>query len=558
MKPIRAGTLVAAASVIVGSAAAAAAQTWSPPADARSRTDALFAEWDKPDSPGCALAVYRDGAILYSRGYGMSDLERRVPITPATVFDIGSTSKQFSAAAILLLQQDGKLTLDDDVRKWVPELPDYGTPITIRHLLHHASGLRDYITLLSLAGARTDDVTDADDALRILTRQKALNFAPGSEHLYSNSGYFLLSVIVERASGKTLQRFARERIFTPLGMTKTHYLGSYDDIVPDRALGYSPRPGGGLRQDISRWLQVGDGAIFTTVEELLRWDNNFYDPKIGGQAMLDALQTPGRLNDGTALTYALGLSVATHRGQRAVSHGGSWGGYRAELLRFPNQRFSVATLCNLGTIDPSALARDVADIYLESVLAPRTAASAESKSPAGQSAAVAPFLGIYRNPRTRARVNVIVASGQFTVLGDTRHQLQLVSGTTYGAEGTKTTWTFAAATDGRPGTLTRQVAGQQPEVFERVTPMKIPAADLAVYAGRYYSEELDATFELVVDSGTIEIRRRGGTPLRVTPIARDEFMAGPVTILFERKGTDVAGYVMDLGRVRGLRFTRVM
>src|SRR5690606_13983908 len=154
--------------------------------------------------------------------------------------------------------------------------------------------LRDYITLLSLAGARTDDVTDADDALRILTRQKALNFAPGSEHLYSNSGYFLLSVIVERASGKTLQRFARERIFTPLGMTKTHYLGSYDDIVPDRALGYSPRPGGGLRQDISRWLQVGDGAILTTVEELLRWDNNFYDPKIGGQAMLDALQTPGR------------------------------------------------------------------------------------------------------------------------------------------------------------------------------------------------------------------------------------------------------------------------
>ena len=338
--------------------------------DIARRVDAIFSAWDRPESPGCALGVYRDGAIAYSRGYGMADLERRVPITPRSIFDIGSTSKQFTAAAIVMLAQDGKLTLDDEVQKWIPELPNYGTPITIRQMLHHTSGIRDYIGLLTLAGARIDDVTDAGDALRIIARQKALNFQPGAERLYSNSGYFLLSVIVERASKQTLQAFAREKIFKPLGMTNTHYLGSYDDIVPDRALAYAPR-GGGLRLDVPRWLQVGDGAVFSSVEELLQWDRNFYEPRVGGAAMIQTLQRPGSLGDGRPLTYALGLATGTHRGQRTISHGGSWGGYRAELLRFPNQRFSVAVLCNLGSIDPSALARRVADIHLEQVLSRR-------------------------------------------------------------------------------------------------------------------------------------------------------------------------------------------
>src|SRR5690606_14090452 len=269
-----------------------------------------------------------------------------------------------TAASILLLAQEGKLSLDDDVRDHLPELPAYGTPITIRHLLNHTSGIRDYIGVLNMGGTRYDDVTTPQDALEAIVRQKQLNFEPGTEHLYSNSGYFLLSIIVERVAGKSLRDFARERIFAPLGMERTRYLGSYDDVVPDRAIGYEPRDDGTLRADMPRWLQFGDGAVFSTVEELLRWDSNYYAPTVGGPALLDSLHERGVLADGTRLEYALGLIHGKHGGQRTVSHGGSWGGYRAELLRFPDQRFSVAVLCNVATADPSSLALRVADVHL--------------------------------------------------------------------------------------------------------------------------------------------------------------------------------------------------
>lgn len=526
--------------------------------DVTRRVDAIFADWDRADSPGCALGVYHHGTLAYTRGYGMADLERHVPIAPHTVFDIGSTSKQFAAASIVLLQQDGRLTLDDSIRKWVPELPSYAAPITIRHMLLHTSGLRDYIGLLTLAGISTDSVTDADDALRIIARQKALNFEPGAEHLYSNSGYFLLSVIVERASGKTLQAFARERIFTPLGMTRTHYLGSYDDVVSDRALAYEPRPDGTMRLDVSRWLQVGDGAVFTNVEELLRWDSNFYEPAVGGEALLRELQAPGALADGTKLNYALGLGVGTYRGQRTVSHGGSWGGYRAELLRFPDQHFSVATLCNLGSINPTRLARRVADVYLEDVLAPAD----ETAGDGGPTVRVPPgvlkgYAGLYRNPESRARLLFTLNGGALTVTGDGRYDLRPRSATLFGAAGTPVTWTFEPDAEGRSSRVTRLREGHKPEVFEKVAPPELPAETLAAFAGEFYSDELDATFILTVEDARLMLRRRGAGPQRLTPVVADEFMAGSMTVRFSR-GPDgrVTGYVLDIGRVRNLAFER--
>ncbi len=247
----------------------------------RSRVDELFREYDRSDSPGCALGVFRDGKIEYARGYGMANLELGVANTPQTVFDIGSTSKQFTAFAIQLLARDGKLSLDDDVRKWVPEIPSYGKIVTIRHLLHHTGGLRDYIELMSLQGVMTEDLTVDADVLDIMARQKAPNFAPGEEHLYCNTGYFLLSVIVKRASGQSLRDFAAERIFGPLGMRHTQFNDSHTRIIPNRATGYSKGKNGVFGIDMSDWEQTGDGAVATTVEDLQRWDQNFYDPKVG-------------------------------------------------------------------------------------------------------------------------------------------------------------------------------------------------------------------------------------------------------------------------------------
>src|SRR6266849_5836711 len=341
--------------------------------------DEVLADLTKSGSPGCALAVARGGKIIYEKGYGRANIEDDVEITSRTVFDIGSTSKQFTAASILLLEKQGKLSVQDDIRKYLPEIPDYGNKITILHLLNHTSGLRDYLALFELAGMNIDSVTTDQDALAILARQKALNFEPGSDWLYSNSGFFLLSVIVKRASGKTLREFATENIFEPLQMKQTIFRDEHTLLVPNRALAYDSKDAGaGYTLDVSYFEQTGDGAVHTSVEDLLKWDENFYSGQIGGKEFLSEIQEPGKLNSGKVLDYAKGLRIADYCGLRTVSHGGSWGGYRAELLRFPEQHFSVACLCNLGSASPSNRARRVADIYLASGMKPREEKKKES------------------------------------------------------------------------------------------------------------------------------------------------------------------------------------
>jgi CubicO group peptidase (beta-lactamase class C family) len=351
--------------------ATSAARANGPEEKTSAAVDAVFTQYAMAGSPGCALGVYRDGKIVYSKGYGLANLEENVPITPQSVFDLGSTSKQFTAASILLLEHQGKLRLDDDIRKYLPELPDYGQKITILNLLNHTSGLRDYLVLMELAGIHLDGVTTDEDALELIARQKALNFTPGSEFLYSNTGYFLLSVIVKRVSGKTLREFAAENIFAPLEMSHTQYRDNHTALVLDRAMAYDKKEkGDGYNLDVSYFEQTGDGAVHTSVEDLQKWDENFYTGQVGGKELLAELQERGKLNNGIELEYAKGLFIADYRGLRTVSHGGAWGGYRAELVRFPGEHFSVACLCNLGNANPSKLAREVADVYLANLLKP--------------------------------------------------------------------------------------------------------------------------------------------------------------------------------------------
>jgi CubicO group peptidase (beta-lactamase class C family) len=350
-----------------GSAGASAAD--EPKDKTTAAVDEVFADLVKPGVPGCALGVYRGGKIIYAQGYGLANIEQNVAITRQSVFDIGSTSKQFTAASILLLEKQGKLSVNDDVRKYIPELPDYGHKITILHLLNHTSGLRDYLALMELAGINTDSVTTDEDALAIIVRQKALNFEPGSEWLYSNTGFFLLSAIVKRVSGKTLREFAAENIFTPLGMMHTEFREDHTHLIANRALAYEPKEkGDGYTLDVSYFEQTGDGAVHISVEDMQKWDENFYSAQIGGKEFLVEMQAPGKLNSGKALDYAKGLFIENYRGLHAVRHGGSWGGYRAELLRFPEQHFSVACLCNVGNANPGKRAEEVAGIYLESIM----------------------------------------------------------------------------------------------------------------------------------------------------------------------------------------------
>jgi CubicO group peptidase (beta-lactamase class C family) len=529
-----------------------------------SRVDALFAEWDKPDSPGCALGIYRDGQLVYARGYGMANLELGIRIKPQSVFDIGSTSKQFTAFSIMLLAKDNKLSLDDDIRKFVPEIPDYGKAVTIRHLLHHTSGIRDYCELLAFSGFREEDLTTNNDALQILSRQKALNFQPGEEYLYSNSGYFLLSLIIKRVSGQSLRDFAQERIFGPLGMRHTQYNDSHTRIIPGRATGYAPGDGGFVIS-MSDWEQTGDGAVLTSVEDLLLWDWNFYDAKAGGADVISQMLIPGRFNDGRLQDYAAGLGIGEYRGLKTVSHGGAWAGYRAELLRFPELKFSVACLCNLGSMNPSSLAMKVAELYLADQMQPEIPAQAASSKPAicVPAAELVKKTGVYRNPKTGAIWQLTVEAGK--LLADAaglKFQIVPTVSGTFRTEGfpIAISITFPpSTTSGRPR-LRIIAAGEKEARFLEPIDLWTPAPEqLAKMAGNFRSDELGTVFALTTNDGKLLLSHRsiGEKPVPLKPTLKDSFTVEGATITFISSADGkIDGFNLDSGRMKKIRFIK--
>ncbi|MEC7901186.1 MAG: serine hydrolase domain-containing protein, partial [Acidobacteriota bacterium] len=316
-----------------------------PHTELTAQVDELFTEWDTEDSPGAAIGIFKDGRIVYARGYGAANLDYGIPLVPQSVLRIGSISKQFAAMCIAILAERGKLSLDDNIRTYLPEMPDYGEPITIRHLLHHTSGIREYLTLVELIGKPEGSGFGytARELVDLLARQQALNFKPGERFSYTNSGYFLLAEIVTRVSGTKASAFARENVFDPLGMKSTRFYDDRNAIIRNQAMGYSQERDGNYRLDILRSDVIGDLGIITTVEDFLRWDNNFYDNQLGAgtQDLIDTMFERGRTNDGDELSYAFGLEFGSYRGLRTMEHSGSAVGYVADFLQFPDQRFSV-------------------------------------------------------------------------------------------------------------------------------------------------------------------------------------------------------------------------
>ena len=445
---------------------------------ANPKVDRIFAEWDKPSSPGCALGVLKDGRFIYERGYGMANLDYDIPNSPKLVYYVGSDSKQFTAASMALLVLDGKITLDDDIRKFIPEMPDYGTPITINHLVHHTSGIRDIYGLMSLGGLRIEDVFSDSEAVALIARQKELNFKPGDDYLYSNSGYFLLGQIIKRVTGKSLREFADERIFKPLGMVHTHFHDDPGHVMKGRAMSYESDGQGGFRISyIQNFDKIGAGGLYTTVEDLRKWDENFYTHQVGGDALQKLIHTRGVLNKGDTIAYAFGNNVTTYRGLRVDEHGGSLMGYKAEIVRFPDQHFSVLATCNLGAINPGPLAQRVAEVYLGNKLGPAQE---------------------------------------------------------------------------------REVAGRRPRDVTQAAAPALGAAELAAYAGDYYSNEVDATYHLAVVDGSLVLSARHVPLQNLTVSGSDTFRTGNgLTLHFERAaGQPPSAFTIEAGRVRNIRFVR--
>ena len=519
------------------------------------RIDGAFADYNTSSTPGCALALVDHGRTVYERGYGLASIEHGVAIDPhQTVFDTGSLSKQFTATSILLLEHDHKLSLDDDIRKYVPELPDYGTVVTLRQLLHHTSGISDYLELLDLDGINLEDVATDDDALRALTRKKTLDFVPGSEFSYSNSGYFLLSLVVRRVSGKPLNMFAKERIFDQLGMSATSILGDHTRIIAHRATPYDSDEPGKFRLSPSNWEQTGDGGVQSTVDDLAKWDDNFYRPRVGGQWLVDELQTQGVLNDGSPIAYANGVIVDRYRGLRTVSHRGVWGGFRAFAVRFPDQQVSAIALCNVGNANPEQRLLAVADLYLAGTLKALPARQRMTTSLAQK------YAGMYVN----------AGQGKLRIFKAKDNQLFYLDGS-----GTEKELAylgkdkFQPARDSRlqirflttsAGTRRVEVSsgGQGAMIFTEVAPFTPTAQDLHTYEGAYTCADLTSGFTLKEENGSLTLRGERGQAVPLEPAFDDAFFVSNVLFRFERdQSHTITGFTMSRDRVRKLKYVRV-
>jgi CubicO group peptidase (beta-lactamase class C family) len=541
--------------------------------DVAKQVDGIFMKWNRPDSPGCALGVYRGGEIVYKHGYGMEDLNEEAPITPETVFHVASMSKQFTAASVVLLAQQGKLSLDDDVRKYIPELPDFGQKITIRNLVYHTSGLRDQWALLGLAGWRySQDLITDEDVMSVMTRQKELNFKPGERHVYCNTGYTLMGLIVKRVSGISLREFTTKNIFEPLGMTHTHFRDDHAEIIKHDAVGYEQETGKPLEISITNFDTVGATSLHTTVEDLQRWDENFYHPKVGGAAFVQQMLERGKLNNGDQLDYAFGLVLGKYKGLPTVDHGGADAGYRSDMTRFPEQHFSVAVLCNSSDTDPSALARQVADIVLSKEIK-----AAESATPAKESAAkstggaavvltakqMAAFTGLYWNREDDTFMKIFLNEGKLKVDAGDDEPLVLkpfgesqfhIADKPWGDE---VEIRFVAASGDKPRRMEQSDGGGKPHVFEVSEPFSPAGAELAEYTGAYVSAEIDPLYRIVLDGeklSLVRLKHKGDT---LRPAVRDVFTGEIGTVRFVRDANgQVSGFVLNAGRIQNFHFTK--
>jgi CubicO group peptidase (beta-lactamase class C family) len=528
----------------------------SQPADTTARSiNRLFDAFRDTEGPGCALAVSRNGQLVYEHAYGMANLETGTPIRPASIFHVASVSKQFTAMAIMLLAGDGRLSVDDNIRKYLPEIPDYGTPITIRHLLTHTSGLRDQWDLIGLARGGFEEyrITEAD-VLDIVPRQRALNFTPGSEYLYSNTGFTLLGVIVKRVSGKSLRDFAEERIFRPLGMSSTHFHDDYTMVVPGRTSAYARR-GNGWRVSIPNYDTYGATSLFTTVGDLLKWEENFAKPVVGDRALFEQMETPARLSNGDTTTYGFGLAIARYRGARVVEHTGGDAGYRSYLGRFPEHGLAIALACNASIANTIALTRGVADLYLRGVLTPAVVADPGPEPVELALPLLQRRVGAYLQPNTLQLIELSLHDGRLLLGRAAGPTLTPLAENRFRVGGQPVELVFAAGE--RAGFERRLLSGGRPVAFEWRPPAVVSTPALAGYAGHYFSEELNAYARVTASDSAVEVRvgTLPGTVFR--PVFLNGFFEGGTLIQFTRSGGTVTGFEISTGRVRRVKFARV-
>jgi len=538
--------------LLLVSAPLAFSQPAAVPAQTQAEVDKVFARWNSTRLPGCTVGVARDGRTLLTRAYGMADLEHGIANQPDSVIEGGSLSKQFTAAAVLLLVQQGKVALDDPARKYIPELPDYGAPLTVRHMLTHTSGLRDWGSIEGIVGwPRTTRAYTHAHVLDIVSRQKALNFPSGTAYSYSNTGYNLAAILVSRVSGKSFADFTRESLFEPLGMTRTSWRDDFTRIVPGRSIAYDVSAEGAVSQDMPFENVHGNGGLLTTVGDLLKWNENAVHARVGGRGLIDLQRETMRLSSGEKIEYAFGLRVSSWKGTPEVAHSGSTAGYRAWLGQYPTKgNLSVAVLCNAGNAAATGLGHQVADLFMEA----RNAAAPPSEPPARLGEAERQeLLGLYKD-RRRNDVAALTAQGDavsvagMALIPSGRDTFRSAGGALISVE-----------RDAKQAVRSlRVVSGGETISFDRVEAAHPTAADLAAYAGEYTSDEAELTLRVAVEDNKLVIHRRPDSTFVLTPTYADAFTSDLGGIRFIRAAR---GAVTEMSvtedRVWDLRFARV-
>ena len=499
--------------------------------------------------PGCAVGVSLNGETVFEKAFGLAEMEHNIPNTPQTIFESGSVAKQFTAAALVLLQLDGKLNLDDPVKKYIPELPDYDKPITIRHMLNHTSGLRDWGSVIALTGAgRGDRVINQDLALDIIVHQKALDFTPGAEYSYSNSGYNLAAIIVERVSKQKFPDFVAERLFKPLGMKSSSWRDDYQRLVPGRAQAYWRQgPTAPWRLNMPFMNVYGNGGMLTTVGDWMKW-NAMLDSKSLGAPLVDALETPGVLNDGRKIQYALGLEVGNYKGLKDISHGGSTAGYQTFLARYPEKKVSIGVLCNGVSPSAGGIATSITDEILGPF--PETPAQTDASIPADQ---LQKYVGIWREEKTRVANNFAVENGTLRLNGS---PLRPQADGSF-MLGPLIRLVFKYDKDGKPISATGDLRGDT-RTFIRETEWTPTPAELAQFVGEWYSDEAGAKFSLSMEGDKIFLVQRPAVRLQLRPLYKDHLSVQGYTLWATR---DASGKIDKLhvgaSRMRDMPFVRV-
>lgn len=541
-------------------------------AEQEAKIDSLFKNWNNKNSPGAAVGVIQDGRLVFSKGYGMADLEHDIPITPSSVFYLASVSKQFVTMSILLLEEQGKLSIDDEIQKHLPDFPKYKDPLTIRHFIHHTSGVRDSLSLWNLAGKDIYDQIEKDAMYDLIKRQKELNFKPGEKYLYSNACYFMLALIVEKASGKSIKEFAEEHMFKPLGMKNTHFHDDQYHIVKNRVFSYLPSDKG-FRNLIMRFDLVGSGGLYSNIEDLVLWDQNFYDNKLGKRRpeLIRKMESNGVLNNGKSAGYAFGLSNGTHKGLRTVGHGGALAGYRTYSIRYPDQNFSVIVLSNVSNFNPGSKARNIAEIFLKDEFkkAPvtKSKATGTSKKVPAKPAKIklAPeqlkrFVAHYWNDTVNISVNVFLKEGvlKFHRAGNPVYDLTPLADNTFKVDSPQLDIVVKFGNKSNKRVFDAVVDQSQSIQFKHYEPANYSKQELAKFAGSYFSDEVNVYYRLKIEKGALILyvndKKKG--PLR--PIMKNLFLNGQIgKFQFHENSTgEVAGFKLDAGRVKNLRFRR--